>query len=145
MSFFFFLVSHELTQQLPRNSLCGQRLLNAPLYTSEAAPWSGSLWCPNTLGAVRKTDQNIWASLKTFGIEIPCCQRINIWMSFACEWRSTWGDNHGFLHVSYEATETLQDIPVRATLISAVAYLAAGADRRLGGGVGGLFALSSVQ
>lgn len=45
------------------------------------------------------------------------------------------------LHVKCEATETLQNIPVRAALISAVAYLPAGADRRLRG----VFTLSPVQ
>lgn len=47
--------------------------------------------------------------------------------------------------MSYEATGTLQNIPVRATLISAVAYLAAGVDRRLQRGEGAVFTLSSVQ
>lgn len=41
------------------------------------------------------------------------------------------------LHVSYEATEILQNIPVGARLISAAAYLAVPADRRLEGGLGG--------
>lgn len=41
------------------------------------------------------------------------------------------------LHVSYEATEILQNIPVGARLISAAAYLAVAADRRLEGGLGG--------
>lgn len=39
---------------------------------------------------------------------------------------------------------TLQNIPVRATLISA-AYLAAGVDRKLYRGGGAVFTLSSVQ
>lgn len=41
------------------------------------------------------------------------------------------------LHLSYEATEILRNIPVGARLISAAAYLAVAADRRLEGGLGG--------
>lgn len=58
-------------------------------------------------------------------LKFPCCWRINIWIAFACEWRSTCSRRHGFsfLHPGYEATEALENIPVRAALISSAAYL----------------------
>lgn len=108
------------------------------------------LWCLNMFdGCQKDIHPNFWELLKRVDIEISHCQRINIWMEFAWEWRSTRGGHHGFLHLSYEATETLENIPVRATLICAVAYLlqalTGGVGRRGGEGEEALFTLSSVQ
>lgn len=51
-----------------------------------------------------------------------------------------------FLHLSYEATETLENIPVRATLISAVAYLCRRWQEAWAAeGEEALFTLSSVR
>lgn len=61
----------------------------------------------------------------------------NIWMPFACGWESTRGDGPEFCMWAMRQRRERRDIPVRATLISAVAYLAVGADRRLRGGRGG--------